>query len=85
MGSPAVIRCKYPKDSLLCANQCYSVGEQLRKERLKAGYTIEQVANAVGVGRRCVMNYENGVVRRMKQNVIDGMKEYVRLGGFDQD
>ncbi len=38
--------------------------------RLRAGYTIEQAAQAVGVERRCVMNYELGKNRGMKKDTI---------------
>lgn len=43
--------------------------------RLRAGYTIEQAALAVGVGRRCVMDYELGRVRGMKKGTVAKLAE----------
>ena len=39
--------------------------------RLCAGYTIEQAAREIGVGRRVIMNYELGKVQKMKDGVVE--------------
>lgn len=67
-----IISAKKPSYSLLCSEDInnLSVGEQLRVMRLHAGLTIEQAAQAVGVERRCVMNYELGKVKHMKKDTI---------------
>ena len=71
-GSVAVVGTKYPADALLCSSdfEKLTLGEQLRVRRLKAGLTIEQAARAVGVGRRCVMNYELNKVIHMKKDTL---------------
>ncbi len=39
--------------------------------RLRAGYTIEQAARAIGVERRVIMNYELSKVKLCKQSLLD--------------
>ena len=58
---------------MLCSedNDDLTAGERLRVMRLRAGYTIEQAARAVGVGWRVIMNYELGKVKRRKQGILD--------------
>ncbi len=67
-----IISAKKPSYSLLCSEniEALPLGEQLRVMRLRTGLTIEQAAQAIGVERRRVMNYELGKVMRMKQDVI---------------
>lgn len=67
-----IISAKKPAYSLLCSEDIDTlpINEQLRVKRLKAGLTIEQAAQAIGVERRRVMNYELGKVKRMKPGVI---------------
>lgn len=61
-GSVRVVRGKKPEYSLLCAEATdeLSNGQQLRVMRLRAGLTIREAANMVGVCRHTLMNYENG-------------------------
>ena len=68
-----IISAKKPAYSLLCSEdpETLPINEQLRVKRLKAGLTIEQAAQAIGVERRRVMNYELGRVKRMKTDVVD--------------
>ena len=75
--SVRVVRSKKPDSSMLCSNdpKNLTVGEQLRVMRLCAGYTIEQAAREIGVGRRVVMNYELGKVDRMKKWIIEKLVE----------
>ncbi len=72
MGYVRIISAKKPSYSLLCSEniEALPLGEQLRVMRLRTGLTIEQAAQATGVPRRRVMNYELGKVMRMKQDVI---------------
>ncbi len=72
MGYVRIISAKKPSYSLLCSEniEALPLGEQLRVMRLRTGLTIEQAAQAIGVERRRVMNYELGKVMRMKQDVI---------------
>lgn len=68
-----IISAKKPEYSLLCTEdyENLTAGERLRVMRLRAGYTIEQAARAIGVGRRVIMNYELSKVKRCKQRVLD--------------
>ena len=68
-----IVRSKSPRTSLLCSEDLESltVGERLRVMRLCAGYTIEQAAREIGVGRRVIMNYELGKVQKMKDGVVE--------------
>ncbi len=61
-GSIRVVRGKKPRDSLLCAENKdgLSDGQRLRVMRLRAGLTIREAANMVGICRHTLMNYESG-------------------------
>lgn len=61
-GSVRVVGAKKPEDSLLCACDVDTLTdcERLRVLRLRAGLTIRQAAEAVGICRHTLMNYENG-------------------------
>ena len=61
-GSVRVVRGKKPEDSLLCAENedGLSGGQRLRVMRLRAGLTIREAAEMVGVCRHTLMNYESG-------------------------
>lgn len=61
-GSVRVVWAKKPEDSLLCACDTEELtdGERLRVLRLRAGLTIRQAAELVGISRHTLMNYESG-------------------------
>lgn len=61
-GSVKVVGAKKPEDSLLCACDVDTLtdGERLKVLRLRAGLTIRQAAEAVGICRHTLMNYESG-------------------------
>ena len=61
-GSVKVVGAKKPEDSLLCACDVDTLtdGERLKVLRLHAGLTIRQAAEAVGICRHTLMNYESG-------------------------
>ena len=61
-GSVKVVGAKKPEDSLLCACDMDTLtdGERLKVLRLHAGLTIRQAAEAVGICRHTLMNYESG-------------------------
>ena len=60
-GSVKVVGAKNPEDSLLCACDMDTLtdGERLKVLRLRAGLTIRQAAEAVGICRHTLMNYES--------------------------
>ena len=57
-----IVHGKKPGYSLLCAEATdeLSNGQQLRVMRLRAGLTIREAAEMVGVCRHTLMNYESG-------------------------
>ena len=61
-GSVRVVGAKKPEDSLLCACDVDTLtdGKRLKVLRLRAGLTIRQAAEAVGICRHTLMNYESG-------------------------
>ena len=61
-GSVRVVGAKKPEDSLLCACDVNTLtdGKRLKVLRLRAGLTIRQTAEAVGICRHTLMNYESG-------------------------
>ena len=61
-GSVKVVGAKKPEESLLCACDVDTLtdGERLKVLRLRAGLTIRQAAEAVGICRHTLMNYESG-------------------------
>ena len=72
VGSVRIISAKKPSYSLLCSEDTdeLTIEERLRVMRLRAGLTIEQAAQAVGVERRRVMNYELGKIKHMKKDTL---------------
>ena len=61
-GSVWVVWAKKLEDSLLCAcdGTTLTDGKRLKVLRLRAGLTIRQAAEAVGICRHTLMNYESG-------------------------
>ncbi len=82
LGKVRIISANKPDYSLLCSEDIDTLplGEQLRVMRLRTDLTIEQAAQAICVGRRMVMNYELGKVKRMKAEVVSKLIELYRSG-----
>ena len=61
-GSVRAVRAKKPENSLLCTCDTEELtdGEWLRVLRLRAGLTIRQAAEQIGISRHTLMNYESG-------------------------
>ena len=61
-GSVKLAGAKKPEDSLLCACDVNTLtdGKRLKVLRLRAGLTIRQAAEVVGICRHTLMNYESG-------------------------
>ena len=70
IDSVRIISAKKPLHSLLCSSDSenLTLGEQLRVMRLSAGFTIKQAADAVGIHRGTLMNYEVG--RTMPKSTV---------------
>ena len=52
-----------------------SIGEQIRYFRRKSGYSMEELARAIGVSRQTVHRYENGVIDNIPHGKIERMAE----------
>lgn len=50
--------------------QSDSIGEKIKALRLKNNLTLEQVGNAVGVGKSTVRKWENGMIANMRRDKI---------------
>ena len=46
------------------------IGKLIRDRRKELGLTLEEVGQAIGVGRSCVLKYEKGDVKCMKASKI---------------
>ena len=70
-----VVRGKKPGYSLLCAKDTdeLSNGQRLKVMRLRAGLTIREAAEMVGVCRHTLMNYESGRTA-VKRNVSEKLQ-----------
>ena len=69
-GSVRIVHGKKPGYSLLCAENedGLSDGQRLRVMRLRAGLTIREAAEMVGICRHTLMNYESE--RTKVKNVV---------------
>lgn len=47
-----------------------SIGDKIKTLRLKNNLTLEQVGNAVGVGKSTVRKWENGMIANMRRDKI---------------
>ena len=74
-GSVRVVRWKKPGYSLLCAENDdeLSDGQRLKVMRLRAGLTIREAANMVGICRHTLLNYESGRTK-VKAEVFEKLK-----------
>ena len=78
-GSVRVVVANKPEDSLLCACDVDTLtdGERMKVFRLRAGLTIRQAAEAVGICRHTLMNYENGGAKR--SNIYMSMQKFSKF------
>ena len=74
-GSVKVVRAKKPEYSLLCAENedWLSDGQRLKVLRLRAGLTIREDAEMVGICRHTLMNYESGKTK-VKAEVFEELE-----------
>lgn len=52
-----------------------AIGENIKRERLAKGMTMEQLAKELGVGKSCVNKWEKGTVVNIKFSTIEQMAE----------
>ena len=60
-----------------------SVGSLLKDRRLELGLTLEQVGNAVGVGKSTVRKWENGMIANMKRDKIVLLARILQISPTD--
>ena len=74
-GSVRIVCGKKPGYSLLCAEATceLSDGQRLRVMRLRAGLTIREAAENVGICRHTLMNYESGR-NKIKADVFEKLE-----------
>ncbi|MGN0679134.1 MAG: helix-turn-helix domain-containing protein [Oscillospiraceae bacterium] len=58
---------------MLCSTEysTLTTGKQLRGMCLRSGLTLSEAAKIAEIGKRTLMNYELGRVKRMKPQVIE--------------
>lgn len=80
-GSVRVVEAKKLEDSLLCACDTEELtdGERLRVLRLRAGLTIRQASEQVGISRHTLMNYESGKAKikpAVRERLVSSYSSY---------
>ena len=80
-GSVKVVGAKKPEDSLQCACDTEELtdGERLRVLRLRAGLTIRQASEQVGISRHTLMNYESGKTKikpAVRERLVSSYSSY---------
>lgn len=56
-----------------------SIGELIKQARLKKGLTLEQVGQAVGVGKSTVLKWESGAISNMKRDKIAALAQILGI------
>ena len=74
-GSVRIVCGKKPGYSLLCASETgeLSDGQRLRVMRLRAGLTIREAAEMVGICRHTLMNYESERTK-VNENIFEKLE-----------
>ena len=60
-----------------------SIGDQIKARRLALGMTLEQVGNAVGVGKSTVRKWEQGMIKSMKSDKIEALAAILHMDPVD--
>lgn len=56
-----------------------SIGQRLARIRANRGITLEQIGNAVGVGKSTVLKWETGAIENMGQDKVVRLAEFLRV------
>lgn len=59
------------------------IGNMIYRRRLELGLTLEDVAQAVGVGRSTVRKWENGMIKNMGRDKIAALAAVLHLNPVD--
>ena len=57
----------------------HEIGEKLFNRRKELGLTLEQVGDAVGVGKSTVRKWENGMIRNMGRDKIAALAKVLQI------
>ena len=60
-----------------------NIQDLLKKRRLELGLTLEEVADAVGVGKSTVRKWEVGLIQNMRRDNIQKLAEALQLSPLD--
>lgn len=60
-----------------------NIQDLLKKRRLELGLTLEEVAEAVGVGKSTVRKWEVGLIQNMRRDNIQKLAEALQLSPLD--
>lgn len=59
------------------------IGERIHARRLELGLTLEQVGDAVGVGKSTVRKWEQGMIKNMRRDKIQRLADVLRVDPVD--
>lgn len=59
------------------------IGEIIKKRRTELGLTLEEVGNAVGVGKSTVKKWESGFIANMKRDKIALLSNILKINPVD--
>ena len=57
----------------------YNIGNKLKNRRLELGLTLEDVGQAVGVGRSTVQRWESGLIKNMGRDKIASLARILKM------
>ena len=60
-----------------------TIQDRIRNRRNELGLTLEDVANAVGVGKSTVRKWEMGMIKNMRRDKIAALAKVLRLSPSD--
>ena len=60
-----------------------NIGEQIKDRRLELGLTLEQVGDAVGVGKSTVRKWEQGRIKNMRRDKIEKLARILEMDPVD--
>ena len=55
------------------------IGKKMYNRRKELGLTLEEVGNAVGVGKSTVRRWENGMIKNMGRDKISALAKVLRM------
>lgn len=59
------------------------IGKKMYERRKELGMTLEEVGNAVGVGKSTVRRWENGMIKNMGRDKISALARVLQMNPVD--